>query len=245
MEITKREILFSFIIMAIMVFLGMVISRPILSHSLSNALKTISSVQSKDSVTFNYIKRTDVGDFLAEGIINTINPVSIDDIEGKYQKIKKEKQEYRRHTETYTTTDSKGDVQTHTRTYWSWDTIHTDVWKSDSLLFYGNVFTYKDIRYNPAMTYLKTIKPKRGFFETEIRYKYYTAPMTEHGTLSGNISDKSFINLRFIKNQNIDSIIKESEETINVGPIIFWIFWLFLTGILIIVFCNAENRWLY
>lgn len=245
MEITKREILFSFIIIAIMVFLGMIISRPILSHSLSNALKTISSVQSKDSITFDYIKRTDAGDFLAEGTINTANPVSIEDIDGEYQKIKKEKQEYRRHTETYTTTDSKGNVQAHARTYWSWDTIHTDVWKSDSLSFYGNIFTYKDIKYNPAIEYLKTITPERGFFERKIRYRYYVAPTMEQGTLSGNISDRSFTNLRFRKEESVDSIIKEAEEKMNRGPIVFWFFWSLLTAGLVIGFYDADNKWLY
>lgn len=228
-----------------MIFLGTVISRPILSHSLSNALKIISSVQSRDSITFDYIKRTDAGDFLAEGTINTVNPVSIEDIEGKYQKIKKEKQEYRRHTETYTTTDDEGNIQTHTRTYWSWDTVHIDRWQSDSLSFYGNIFSYKDIKYNPAISYLKTITPERGFFENEIRYKYYTAPIMEEGTLSGNASNKVFSELQFAKNKNITSIIEQSEKATKNGPITFWIIWSILTISTVIAFYSLENKWLY
>lgn len=245
MEITKREILFSVIIISIMVLIGTIISRPILTHSMNNALKITSSVQAKDSLAFDYIIRTNAGDFLAEGTIHAINRVSIEDIDGEYSRIIRKTQEYQEHTETYTTTDSEGNIQTHTRTYWSWNTIHTDKYISDSLSFHGDTLTYKNIRHEPVMSYLKTITPKRNLFQKKIRYLYYTAPATEQGVLSGNISDKSFSELRFSPNTDIDTMIEHSEKQKHNAPITFWILWIILTVGLTIGFYVFENKWLY
>lgn len=245
MEITKREILFSTVIVAIMMMLGIVISRPILNHALHKSLRISSSVQVDDSSKFDYIGRTDVGDFIAEGIITTINPVSIEDIEGKYSKIMKVKEEYRKHTKEVTETDSNGKTYTRTRTYWSWDVMRREIWEADSISFYGKRFSYRDISYSPYATYLKTIEPKRKLFQNKIRYKYYVATTSEHGCIMGVVSDKIYSDMKFIRNISVDEIFEKSESNINQGPIVFWIVWMLLTFSLVGAFCSMENKWLY
>lgn len=245
MEITKREILFSTVIVAIMMMLGIVISRPILNHALHKSLRISSSVQVDDSSKFDYIGRTDVGDFIAEGIITTINPVSIEDIEGKYSKIMKVKEEYRKHTKEVTETDSNGKTYTRTRTYWSWDVMRREIWEADSISFYGKRFSYRDISYSPYATYLKTIEPKRKLFQNKIRYKYYVATTSEHGCIMGVVSDKTYSDMNFMKDITLNKVIERSENNINNGPIGFWIFWTLLTIGAVMGFCSMDNKWLY
>ena len=83
-KITGREILFSTIIICAMVGLGVWISNPILRSSTESAMKVTSSVKVNDNEKFTYICRTNVGDFLAEGTLKAIDPVSIDELEGQY-----------------------------------------------------------------------------------------------------------------------------------------------------------------
>lgn len=245
MEITKREVLFSTVIVALMVMLGISISRPILNRALNKSLRIVSSVAVKDSAGFDYIGRTDVGNFIAEGNIITIDPVSIEDIEGKYSKIKKVKEEYRRHTEEVTEVDSNGKTHTRTRVYWRWDVVGREIWKADSVLFYGKRYSYKDICYSPYLEYLKTIEPERKFFQNKTRYKYFVSPTNERGSIMGNVSDKTYSDMKFIRNISIDEILEKSENNINNGPIGFWAVWILLTIGMVIAFCSMENKWLY
>ena len=123
MEITIREILFSILILAVMVGIGVWISSPILRGSTERYLDRMSSVSVTDSSKFDYIRRTDAGRFVAEGTLSAVDTVSLPELARPYSYIRKAQEEYRRHTETYTTTDSKGHVTTHTRTYHSWDEV--------------------------------------------------------------------------------------------------------------------------
>jgi len=245
MEITKREILFSTIIIAVMIGLGVCISNPIITSVTDKALKTISAVQVKDSSAFDYIRRTNVGDFLAESTLYAAEPVSISDIEGTYAKIEKIKEEYRMHTRVVTTTDSKGNTHSHTETYWTWDRVDSWEWESPTVKFLGVTFTPKAIHYRYKTTYKETIKPKVGFFVTKVRYKYYTAPKEDYGVLSGNINNKSYTNLNFNSKQNIRTVIENAQNNINSAPVIFWILWVLFTIGLVFLFYYAENKWLY
>jgi hypothetical protein len=147
MEVTKREILFSTIILAVMIGLGVWISNPIVSSLTKNALETVSAVQIKDSDKFGYIKRTNAGRFLAEGPLVANDTITIPDIPGQFSYIEKVKEVYTRHTEVYTTTDGKGHVKTHTRTYWSWDVKGREKFETEDYNFLGENFTKKEIGY--------------------------------------------------------------------------------------------------
>ena len=105
--ITTREILFSIIIFVLMLGIGLWLHDPILFPVQQSQLETISAIQiDKDADKFDYIGRTDVGDFLANGTLSTPDPVSIPDIPGKYMYIEKTTEKYTLHTETYTTMKS-------------------------------------------------------------------------------------------------------------------------------------------
>ena len=158
-EITPREILFSVIILSFMVAIGVWLSNPILKKVNEDALNIESCVKVADAEKFGYIKRTNVGNFLAEGTLTAIDSVSIPDIEGFYGAIVRDKERYTMHVETYTTTDGKGHTQVHTRTYWTWDVIHTDRWASNYVSFLGETFKMTDLNYrwHPSFKEGKTI----------------------------------------------------------------------------------------
>ena len=62
--------------------------------------------------------------------LKAVDTDSFPEIEGKYSYIKKEEQEYRRHTRTktekYKDANGKTRTRTKTETYWSWDTMRTE-----------------------------------------------------------------------------------------------------------------------
>ena len=73
MEVTKREILLSITILAVMIGIGVWISSPILSKANNRYIETASSVVVSDAEKFGYIKRTDAGRFIANFLKVTKN----------------------------------------------------------------------------------------------------------------------------------------------------------------------------
>lgn len=89
-EVTKREILFSVTILCAMVGLGVLISNRIMSDWSERQSDVFSATRIYgDSSKFDYIMRTDAGNFMADGRIEAANPVSLTEIDGKYMDIRK------------------------------------------------------------------------------------------------------------------------------------------------------------
>lgn len=238
-KITKREILFSTIIICVMIGFGVWISNPILKAASESALKTVSSVTVNDSNKFDYIARTNVGDFLAEGTMYTMQPVSLPELSGNYMKIKKVKERYTMHVQHYTTSDGKGHVHHHTRTYWSWDVIHRDEFTADSVLFLGKIFALKNIDYDVPCEYKETQKES-----SNIRYKYYVHPTSVKGVMIGVCDDKTYKELSFDYGTTIEKEIEHADKRLNSAPVIFWVIWSILTIGIVILFYYFENNWL-
>lgn len=244
MEITKREILFSTIIVSLMVGLGVWIENPIVSNATKESLRTASSVQIKDSEKFGYIARTNVGPFIAEGELVANDTIMISDIPGQFSVIKKVKEVYTEHVEVYTTTDSKGHTQTHTRTYHSWDVKGKEVFETGDYTFLGKKFTARDIDYHYREK-LDTIIYHRKFWGDDVRYCYYTAPITVEGVLFGSAENKGYTNLNFHEGATIQAVVDDAEGWVHIAPILFWVLWLLLTACFVYLFYYCENHWLY
>lgn len=238
-KITKREILFSTIIICFMIGLGVWISNPILKSASESAIRTVSSVTVQDNEKFGYIKRTNAGDFLAEGWMVTMNPVRISDIDGEYMKIEKVKERYTRHVRHYTTTDGKGHTRHHTQVYWSWDVVHRDHYVASQVFFLGERFKLKNIDYSIPLNYKET---QSGGFN--IRYKYYVHPKTVRGVMKGVCDEKTYKNLEFVCNTTIDKEIANADHDMELYPVLFWVLWSILTIGLVIVFYYFKNNWL-
>lgn len=239
MEITKRELLFSTIIVAVMVGLGILISNPILSNSREAELKASSSVQIDTPDKFDYIRRTNAGDFIAEGRIDAESPVSIPDIPGQYMEIKKVKERYTAHTRVRHTTDGKGNTRTYTEVYHTWDEVHTDLFVCDSLKFMNQTFPTDGVRFRRDLRQYKTIKES-----SSVRYVYYTYPDTCSGIMTGIADEKTYSDLRFRENMSIEKYLKSMSDKVSLGGVIFWIMWILLTIGAVVGFCAYENTWL-
>ncbi len=80
MKITKREILFSLVIISVLAILGIAISSEI-SNSHRDAVQKyeLALKADNDPEIFQYAIRSHVGDVLASGTYQTINPVSFEE----------------------------------------------------------------------------------------------------------------------------------------------------------------------
>lgn len=244
MEVTKREILLSITILAVMIGIGVWISSPILSKANNRYIEKASSVVVSDAEKFGYIKRTDAGRFIANGTLSVIDTIRIDGLPKSYSYVKKDKEEYRLHVETYTTTDSKGHTTTHTRTYHSWDVVKTWKYKSERGRFLGQEFKMDDVfRYHSRKD--TVVKVKTGFFENDTRYVYYTCPPSFNGIMVGVAQNKEYNEPKFIEGKNSDKYLEDAARSLNAGTAAFWVGWILLTGLLIVGFYYFENKWLY
>ena len=237
--VTKREILFSTIIVCVMIGLGVWISNPILRSATNGAMKTVSSVKVNTNEQFSYIGRTNVGDFIAEGDLIAVDPVSVSEISGEYLKIEKIKEKYTRHVRTYTTTDGKGHTTTHTQVYYSWDPVHTDRYCSNYVRFLGERFKLDDINYRIHLEYKETQKVSH-----DTRYVYNTHPISVNGVMFGVCDDKSYSKLEFKRDATIEKVVASAERDIKTAPIVFWVLWILFTGGLVVLFYYFENNWL-
>lgn len=195
MEITKREVLASVSIVAVMLLIGFLIS-------------------------------------------GKIQNVIMDDNERYNKAVKIEDEElYNMHTETYITTDDKGNAQVNTRTYWSWDYAGSEDMRCQEISFCGVNFASNKIDL-PDADHIATIKES-----SNERYKYYGVGAECKGTIFTDLRDKTIPNnTSFYNNLTIDETIERLESDFPI--IIFWIFWVVLIGGMVFGFYYLDNEWL-
>lgn len=140
MEIKKREVLFSAIIVLVMLAIGLGISGSITEHMQAEAEKYTTAVRVEDASQFTYGMDTDFGNALVYGELRALEPVSDSALDGEYLTICKTMERYTMHTRTVTYTDSNGKTKTRTETYWTWDYAGSWEQESDTVSFLGCAF---------------------------------------------------------------------------------------------------------
>ena len=241
MQITKREIIASVVIFSVLMIIGFFISNSINQNLLEEyqIYDTALKIDS-DETMFRRGIETNIGFSFVYGELDTLDPVTYSEIGGAYSYIKKEEQEYRKHTRIVTEeyTDSKG--KTHTRskteTYWTWDTMHTESKTSTRISFLNIEFSYEKIPF-PGDHYIKTIST--GYHRRNV---YYGTGTNFSGTIFTSLKDNTINNTKFYNNSTISETIQHLES--GSGIIVFWIFWILLIAGSIFVFYFLENRWL-
>jgi lipid-A-disaccharide synthase-like uncharacterized protein len=63
--------------------------------------------------------------------------------------------------------------------------------------------------------------------------------------MSGNAENKAYSGLNFTRDYSIDKAVKRAENNIGIWPAVFWVFWVLLTGGVVVLFYALENKWLY
>lgn len=241
-EITKREVLASIAIIAMLLIVGLGISDKISDKIADKNEKYNKAIKIESKELFDYGMRTDVGNAFVYGELKAVDPVTYPEINGEYMYVEKVKERYTMHTRTVTyTTGSGKNIMTHTRTehYWTWDEIDSESKHSKELMFCGIKFPYKKIDI-PETKHIDTIST--GY---HLRDVYYGTKAKHKGTIftklkDGTISDKS----SFYKEQKAE----EAKERLTKGEkswlIVFWVAWIVVIVACVIGFCYFRNDWL-
>lgn len=241
MEITKREMLASISIIAILLLAGFLISGKVSDYQLDRNEKynTALKIQSQD--IFEYGMRTNVGNAFVYGELKAVDPVTYPELSSDaYMYIEKVEEKYTKHTRRVAHTRTvNGKSQTYytTETYWTWDRVGSEEKMCTELSFLNNVFESKKITI-PTLNYIETIKES-----SRIRYKYYGVGTSYEGTLftelkDGTISDRS----DFYENMTIEETVEYLESGFLLY--LFWICWIVFIGLCVFGFYYLDNRWL-
>ena len=236
-QITKREILVSVIIIAIMLLLGIVIHGSINDSLMLEYQKYNTALQiENDSDLFAYGMKTNVGNAFIYGDLKAVDTVTYPEIGGEYMYVEKVKERYTMHTRTVTTTVN-GKTQTRTETYWTWDRVGSEDKQCKEISFCGVVFDSNKINL-PSSSYIKTIKES-----SHVRYKYYVTETEFTGTIFAELKDNTIPdNTGFYENDTIEDVLKNFKS--NWQLVVFWIGWVLLTGGLVVGFYYIDNHWL-
>lgn len=238
MRVTKREVLFSIVIVCVMLVIGIVIADNINDATMEKQQEYMTALQiNNDKDLFEYGMRTNVGNAFVYGELKTVDAVTFDEIGGEYSYVKKIKERYTRHTRTVNVYDDDGNViGTKEEEYWTWDEI--DRWSkhSEKITFLDVEFDYGTINF-PYTDYICTIKES-----SKIRYQYYGDPTYSIGTIYTRLQNGTIHKSTMYHNSTIESTLEF--KTTDFGIIAFWIFWVALTGGAVYWFCCIDNNWL-
>lgn len=240
MEIKKREVIFSVIIVAVMFIIGFSISGKIRQNMLEEYQVYDTAVHIESEDLFRHGMRVNTGHAFVYGDLKTIDPVSFPELAGEYSYVKKEEQEYRMHTRTVTKTHTRSDGSTYTTTetehYWTWDTMRTERRKATKISFLNVEFEYEKIPF-PSSYQIDIISTG-----VNRRNVYYGTDTSFQGTMFTILKDNTIDETSFYKEKTISETIEYLESGGEI--IIFWIFWILLTAGIVVGFYYLENKWL-
>lgn len=238
MEITKREIVASISIIAVMLIIGVIISGNISDRIMDSNEKYNKAVKIEDEELFKYGMSTSIGNAFVYGDLEIIDPVTYPEIGGEYSYIEKVKEEYTMHTRTVTYTDSKGKTKTKVETYWTWDVVMRENLKSQKATFLGVEFDFSKF-INLEDSYITTIKES-----SDIRYKYYGSPAKVTGTIFTSLQDNNISNdIKLYEDMSIEETYEFLEDGLGI-IFIFWFVWVCLIVGCVYGFYYLDNEWL-
>ena len=239
-EITKREILVSISIIAVMILFGILISSKISEHQMDKNEIYNKAVKIVSQEMFQYGMDTNVGNAFVYGDLKAVDTVTYPEIGGEYMYVEKVKEQYTMHTRQVAHTRTvNGKSQTYytTETYWTWDRVGSEDIKCKEISFCGVNFTSNKIDL-PGTDYIDTINES-----SHVRYKYYGIGTEYKGTIFTDLRNKTISdNTSFYNNLTINKTIERLESDFPI--IIFWIFWVILIGGMVFGFYYLDNSWL-
>ena len=238
MEITKREVIASISIIAVMLIIGVIIHGSISEKIMDSNEKYNKAIKVEDEELFKYGMRTSSGNAFVYGELEVLDSVTYPEVGGEYSYIEKVKEEYTMHTRTVTYTDSNGKTQIETETYWTWDEVGSESIRSKKVKFLGVEFDYAQFL-NLDSGYIDTIKES-----SHIRYKYYGSPIKATGTIFTTLQNNNIGNeIKLYEDMNITETYKYLEEG-NGLLFLFWFIWIIVTTGIVYGFYYLDNEWL-
>lgn len=240
-KFTKREIMFSIVIVLVMLMLGLIISSSINDIILDENTKYTKAIEiNNDKELFAYGMRTNVGNAFVYGTLNKVDTVSYDKIKDKdYIHIEKIEERYTRHTRRVKHKSGKRTYYT-TEHYWTWDTINRESKIAKEITFLEQKYKIDKISNIIDDDYIDTIST--GY---HLREKYYGAKLNNvKGTVYCNLKNKTINNATFYKDTKIKECKEQLMQSYHVIVIVFWILWIILIGGIVYGFGMINNKWL-
>lgn len=238
-KITKREVIASISIIAIMLLFGFLISGKISEANLDRNEIYNKAVKIESTDLFEYGMRTNVGNAFVYGDLEAVDTVTYPEIGGEYMYVEKVKERYTMHTRTVHYTDSNGKSRTRTETYWTWDRVDYEDLKCKEITFCEVKFDSNKIDI-PGSSYIDTIKES-----SHVRYKYYGTPIKHTGTIFTDLRDNTITdNTEFHEDMNLEETVEWKTSSGIVWLIFFWIAWIVLIGFCVYGFYYIDNNWL-
>ena len=237
MEVTKREVVASISILAIMLIIGFFVGGEINDYQDDLNSKYNKALKIENQELFKYGMETSVGNAFIYGEFNAVDTVSYEDIKDEYIYIEKVREEYTRHIREVVETDSKGNIRTKTEVYYTWDCVSTDSKTCKEITFLKEKFKTNKFDFNNCK-YIDTV-----YCGSDVRYVYNGVPKKFKGTIFAKLKDNNIgNNVKVYANRNI----KETKEslTTNYRIIIFWVVWSILIIGVIGGFYYLDNNWL-
>lgn len=239
-EITKREILASISIIAIMLIIGVLIAGRISDYELDQNEKYNKAIKINTQELFEYGMRTNVGNVFVYGDLKAVDTVTYPELDNSYMYVEKIKERYTKHTRRVAHTRTvNGKSQTYytTETYWTWDRVSSEEQICKEISFLGHIFTSDKIDF-PGTEYIDTIKES-----SHVRYKYYGVGLEFTGTIFTELKDGTILNnTPFYENKSIEETVEHLESGSML--VIFWVLWIVFIGFCVYGFYYLDNRWL-
>lgn len=242
-EITKREILASISIIAVMLLIGVLISGKISEHQLDANEVYNKSVKINSTDLFQYGMDTNVGNAFVYGDLVAVDTVTYPEIGGEYMYIEKIKERYEKREKRVE--DDDGNVTK--KIYYEWDTESRESIHSNEISFLGVTFPYGKIS-TPSRKYIDTISGGREWSwksgeRVKVRYVYYGVDTEYTGTIFTDLRNKTISdNTKFYVDKDIQETVEYLES--SGGIILFWIFWVVLICGCVFGFYYLDNKWL-
>lgn len=239
-EITKRELIASVSIIAILLLIGILIGEKISEHQMDMNEKYNKAVKIETQDLFEYGMRTNIGNAFVYGELSAVDPVTYPDLSNEYMFVEKVEERYTKHTKKVKhTREVNGKKETYytTEEYWTWDRVGSESKTCSQLLFQGAVFPVGKIQI-PSSSYIIAVKKNHN-----TRYKYYGTDARFVGTIFTELKDGTISNRTpFYKGMSIQKTIDHLET--NYAIVIFWVCWGIFIVICVFVFYYIDNRWL-
>lgn len=264
MTITKREILVCIPIACILICLGLFIdSRIIESSLLSNEEYTKTLKIDNDNDMFKYVIDTNVGKVINYGEFKVSDGVKDSWLKNDYMYIKKITEEYRRHHRTVCSGSGKT-RSCHTQTYYTWDDVNSTINNVEKITFSSVDFLFTDFKKYPVYrlelskdNVIDSLVNKiddNCIYEDiswshhvgDKRYYYRVINKSFYGTVFGEVKGNKFQDKDklTIHDSNIEDFLKSKDGWSIATRVIYWIFYLIITGLAIYGYLYIDNDYL-
>lgn len=247
MEITKREIIASIAIIAVMLTIGFIISGKITEYQIEKNAEYQKAVHIEDKDLFEYGMRTNVGSAFVYGDMRAVDTVTYEEIGGEYIYVEKIEERYERHEKEVEVEDEDGEKHKKKKVWYEWETENRESKHVKEIEFLGVKFDYGKINL-PIEEYIETINGGRVYSwqsgeRVKVRFKYYGVSTDYTGTIYTQLADNTISdNSRFYEDYTIDEALESC--TSGGENVIFWVVWVLLIGGCVYGFYYADNRWL-